>query len=215
MVDAGIHKFHLGRFKCQCGNEQSHTAADLQAAGIWAATPTAPKTFVHESLLVAWHQHKHHNPNASLSGFLIARDKLADDHGALQVGNGSSCLLDLISHARCQADLLAHAAMQGLEPQAPDCAGDVLGSRCSQPCCLAVRTCKQHWCHARSWQAQGHRPPCKFEPFLQGPPHLWMCGCPSELLSSWAVGPQIGCLQTWHPAMLLHRQATLRAAEMT
>ena len=86
----------------------------LQAAGIWAATPTAPKTFVHESLLVAWHQHKHHNPNASLSGFLIARDKLADDHGALQVGNGSSCLLDLISHARCQADLLAHAAMQGL-----------------------------------------------------------------------------------------------------
>ena len=114
MVDAGIHKFHLGRFKCQCGNEQSHTAADLQAAGIWAATPTAPKTFVHESLLVAWHQHKHHNPNASLSGFLIARDKLADDHGALQVGNGSSCLLDLISHARCQADLLAHAAMQGL-----------------------------------------------------------------------------------------------------
>lgn len=84
-IGTGVHKVQLAEYVCRCGHAQQQTPADLQAAGIWAATPVSPQTFVHETLLREWHEHRHCNPSAGLKNFLKAKDHLAESKGAQQV----------------------------------------------------------------------------------------------------------------------------------
>ena len=94
---AGVHKFHLAKYTCACGGPgdaepQLQQPADLQAAGLWAATPVGTQTYVHEGLLTGWFHHKHGNPNAALLGFLKAKDKQAESRGALKVSSSHTSM---------------------------------------------------------------------------------------------------------------------------
>ena len=71
-------------WECSCGNQQSPSALDLQAKGVWVSAAGSQKseTYIDEEVLAEWDRIKNSLPNSSLQGFLSSKQKEALIYGA-------------------------------------------------------------------------------------------------------------------------------------
>ena len=106
---AGRQHIRKAVWQCRCGHQQSPSALDMQARGVWVSAAGSEKSeaYIDEEVLAEWDRMKNSLPNSSLQGFLSIKQKEAMIYGCIEV----QCDAKLQSSA-LRVDMLLCALVQ-------------------------------------------------------------------------------------------------------